>query len=96
MISKKTRNSTCKAKLYFIIIVKFYRPDYWEVDLNPDECNSFFGKKEKCTLYLSFCKNVNGVNGCNDSAVCVSDGTQSYSFGKYNKYTNPFSGSGKS
>ena len=75
--------------------VKF-SPDYWQADVDPVQCNSFFGREEKCTLYLSFCQNIMGVSECASSTVCLSDGTTTYNFGQYNPYANPFLGSGNS
>ena len=87
-----------KASVYIILVdvVVFYSPSYWKADVDHLQCNEFFGKEEPCTLYLSFCQDITEVSECAGSTVCLTDGTTTYTFGRYNNYTNPFATSGNS
>ena len=67
-----------------------YSPDHWEADVHPDQCFDLTGKREKCTLYLSFCDNMKDVAGCANSTVCIGVGNEYYRFGQYSEYMNPF------
>ena len=82
--------------VYFscIIHIKFYSPNYWQAKVDPANCGDF-SQNKNCTLYLSFCRDITGIEGCANSSVCLSDGTTYYRFGHYNKYVNPFSVEGK-
>ncbi|XP_065902976.1 uncharacterized protein [Dysidea avara] len=70
-------------------------PDYWQVSIPEESCRRFF-EGGGCTLYMSFCKQLSGIDHCNNfvnSSICITNGTTDYSLGSYNNRLNPFAGS---
>jgi len=79
--------------LYISIKFASNRANYYKIDVPKEYCTEFVFP-DKCTIYVSFCKELaDAKNLCHNdslgpSSICVTNGTIGYNLGEFTE--NPF------